>query len=426
MVNMTIKRDLRFKASEVIGFSFMLYLCVDLLRAVLRVVLGVVGLSGSSMLVSLVIVYVPILLLCFVSAQFFQKDFIILLTFLFVFFFVSYLIHPDHEYWFTREYWGAWDYVFRPDNGLYIFLFLMLLNDPNKILKYLKTASVIMVIYYAYRLIPFIRNGYWLSTRADGTVVHSAYNLEYGYDVLLYDLTLVYCALKEKKLINWIMAGLGLVCITLGGSRGPFLCLMVFFSLYFGMAVSQSRKKTIYILLTVIIGVTLYGTYQYILSFLALALNKFGLSSRIIRTLIMGTVSNDNGRIKFWNTTIDMIKQNPFGYGATGTRHVLSAFHTAGYPHNFFLELIADLGVFLGGGLSIFFVVRAIAILRMKDNEEWKGLFIIFFGMFFQLMISATFYHRTGFWGLLAIGICIYRNRRSAFFVQEKEKVELI
>lgn len=412
MTDNSIRKNLRITADELIGVLFVLYMCIDLLNAALRTVLGVLGLSSYAMIVSLILIYLPLLLLCLKSAKYVQVDFILLLLCLCLFFIVTYLIHPEYEYWYTRSYWGAWDYVFRPDNGLYIFLFLMLLRDPHKMLKYLKIASVLMILYYAYKLVPFIRNGYWLRVHVDGTVTRSAYNLEYGYDVLIYELTFLYCALKERKLSDWIFAGIGLTCIVLGGSRGPFLCLTVFFLLYFGTAISRSRKKIIYILLTVIIGVTLFETYQYLLGALAFLLERFNLSSRIIRTLILGTVSDDNGRIVFWKTTIDMIRKNPFGYGAMGTRHVLYELHEAAYPHNFFLELIADLGVFLGGGLSVFFVWKAIVILRMKAIEDWKGIFLIFIGMFTNLMISSTFYHRTGFWGLLAVGVCIYRQRR--------------
>ena len=412
MVKIRIRKNLRLTADESVGLLFVLYLCMELLNAAFRTLLGVIGLSDLAMIACFICVYVPLLFLCIKSTKYIQKEFILLFAFLCVFFLVTYIIHPDYEYWYTRSYWGVWDYVLRPDNGLYIFLFLMLLKDPRKILKYLKMASVLMILFYAYRLIPFIRNGYWLRQSADGTITKSSYNLEYGYDVLLYELTFMYCALKERKLFDCIFAGLGLVCLVLGGSRGPFLCMTVFLLLYFGTTISRSRRKIVYILLTAIIGVTLYAAYQYLLGYLIILLKRFGLSSRIIKTLIMGTVSDDNGRFTFWNTTIDMIKKNPFGYGAMGTRHVLYALHEAGYPHNFFLELIADLGVFVGGGLSIFFIWRAIAIIRMKNNEDWKGVFMIFVGMFFNLMISSTFYHRTGFWGLLAVGICIYQQRK--------------
>ena len=397
--------------NDLYAFAFVMYLCVDFARVIFQKAFGLVGLSSFASVFCYLCICLPLVIACLCSRKIIAADFWALFTFLVLFFLATILIHPDYEYWYTRYYYGVWDYVFRPDNGLYIYLFIRLLNDPRRILKYLRISAYIMIIYFGYRLIPFLRNGYWTLTYADGTIHQVAYNLEYGYDMLLYVLGLLYCALTEKRVTDWAMTVIGVVFIMLGGSRGPFLCFTVFLALYFGLSIAKSRKRALLILLTIVVGVTLFLTYQYLLAAISVIMNLVGFTPRILKTILMGTVSDDNGRIEFWTRTLEMIRDNPFGYGAMGTRHVLYVLHTAAYPHNFFLEIMADLGVFIGGGLSIFFIWKTVSILRMKDNEEWKGLFLVFLGMFSQLMLSSTFYHRTGFWGALAVGVCIYRER---------------
>lgn len=52
--------------------------------------------------------------------------------------------------------------------------------------------------------------------------------------------------------------------------------------------------------------------------------------------LLVNNITDDSGRLVIWNVAVDMIKENPFGYGAMGTRHVISEIIIQGHPHNFF------------------------------------------------------------------------------------------
>lgn len=406
------KHRFTVNADMLASFSFVSFFCVDFLKASLRMVFGAIGLSSLVVPVCLIWIYFPLILLCIYKPRSIVPDFIALLAFLGLFFLTTLLFHPDYANWYAKDTYGAWDYVFRPDNGLYAYLFLRLIDNPKRLLKLLRISAFIMIAYQGCRLIPFLQTGYWTTSNQDGSIHYASYSLKFGYDVLLWALVFLYFAFDGKRRIDWIMAVLSIVYIVLGGSRGPFLCIIFFVAVYALVFNKSKKQKLVFAVLLFSAGTVLFVAYEQILQGLAELLDQFGLRSRIISRLIAGTVSDDNGRIVLWNATLDMIKENPFGYGAMGTRHVLDALIWAGYPHNFILELIADFGIFIGGGLVVFFAWRSVSILRMQDIREWRGLFLIFLGVFFQLMLSSTYYHRMGFWSALAVGVSIYRERR--------------
>lgn len=91
----------------------------------------------------------------------------------------------------------------------------------------------------------------------------------------------------------------------------------------------------------------MYYFRNNILVFISNQINMIGFSSRFIDKILLGTISSDSGRSIIWGRTIEMIKQNPLGYGGMGTRHIITDIIFAGYPHSVILEILVDFGVFL-------------------------------------------------------------------------------
>ena len=102
-----------------------------------------------------------------------------------------------------------------------------------------------------------------------------------------------------------------------------------------------------------------------------------------------------------------MIRENPLGYGAMGARHGIYEIIQVGHPHNVFLEILIDYGVFVGSGLIIAGLVTIFKLLMSNDIGEWKGLILIFVGLASQLLLSGTYWHRQGIWALLALFVGI-------------------
>lgn len=107
-----------------------------------------------------------------------------------------------------------------------------------------------------------------------------------------------------------------------------------------------------------------------------------------------------------------MIKKNPLGYGAMGTRHVIYQYIYVAHPHQFFLEILVDFGVIFGSIIIIWLGYKSVKLFLMKGQDEWKAVFLIFFARACQLLVSLTFWHSIGLWGALAVGVCMSRASR--------------
>ena len=114
-------------SETVFMISFIMFFSLDLWVSVFRSVLRFVGLESYAFIFTIVVIYLPLLLVSLASNKIYAHEFFILLFILIFLFIITYLIHPDYEEWYTRDNYGVWDYVLRPDNGIYVFLFFMLI-----------------------------------------------------------------------------------------------------------------------------------------------------------------------------------------------------------------------------------------------------------------------------------------------------------
>lgn len=392
---------------QLAALAFILYFSMPLLKRLLRPIS-----FGQTNFVAIAITYLPVFLLIFLGRK--KRcwmEFIVLLSSIGFFFLFTYFFHPEYEYYYVRERYGVWDYVLRPDNGIYAFLFIRLVDDPKKILKYLLICSWLMFIHLGISFFEYIARGYWITVR-EGTTVHSSYNLTFGYDLLLFEIIFLYFALKYKKLIHWIMAIAGGIMMLAGGSRGPFLDILIFLVVYISVSIQRSRKKLFITSSLIALLLVLYFGYTPILNVISTFLSRMGLSSRLIKMIIAGTASDDNGRAEIWARAIQMIKEKPWGYGAMGSREGIYDLIYVGHPHNVFLEILIDYGVIFGAGIILTGFVAFFRMLKMPDIGEWTALILIFIGASCQLLLSGTYWYRPWLWVLLAIGISVYHFRR--------------
>ena len=395
----------KISADKLEELSFVLYLCIPLLSAIVSTFYSTVAVA-----VAIIIAYFPLAIACAKKRMVF--DFWGLYIFLLLFLLLTYILNPGYEEWFARETYGVWDYVLRPDNGIYIYLFIRILNSPKRIIKCIREAGWIMLVYYGYRSINAVLRGYWIDTSNKGYEIRMSYNLGLGYHVLFLTLVFLFCALENKEMKSWFASFVGVAIIMVAGSRGPFLCILIFFALYFGVKLINSKKKVLYLVGFMSAALILWMALPYLLEFLIQLLDAFNLPSRLIKKLAEGSISDDSRRHLIWNATIQMIKNNPLGYGAMGSRHVLSRYVYAGYPHQIFLEILVDFGVVAGAIIIISMAVSSFRIFTMKRKEDWRGLFIVFFSNACQLLLSLTYWHTIGLWGVLAVGVCIYSSQR--------------
>lgn len=396
---------------NIIDIAFILFFCSSFLNRIFAFILSRIGLSGMAIYITCICIYLPIILIWIKVKKIKNYDFFILLIGIICFIAITYLIHPEYEFWYKRNYYGIWDYVLRPDNGIYAYLFIRLVNDPKRILKNLKICGWIMYLYYAYQLAGALSVGYWIVTNANGIPEQLSYDLSFGYNVLFFTIVFMYYALDKRNISDITGSLIGIVMILLGGSRGPFMCIVIFIILFVLMKLRESNsfnKRIVGILLIALCAAIIAIFYENIILLISSVFETLGVSSRTLQMLLSGSISDDNGRQEIWNAAIQMIRDNPFGYGALGTRHVIYYLHDVGHCHQVFLEILVDFGVIAGGIIILFCLVNSLKILFLKRNEKWSWVFLIFFSRACQLILSGTYWHVFSFWACLGIGMCCY------------------
>lgn len=386
-----------------------IYLTMPLFNSIVSSIFSLIDLQSFSIFFCVTIMMLLYTFLCVAKERLLGLDFWLIYFLVIAFFLLTIIIHPEYEYWYAREDYGVINYVLRPDNGIFIFLFIRLLNDPKKIIRVIKVSAWFMFLYYGYAVMRYLSRGYWIDTSHKGIPIHMSYNLSLGYNLLIFVLPFIYCAMEEKKVIDIVGALIGTVIIMIGGSRGPFLDIAILIVCYILIKVDASKHKALLVLGVSAFAVAFIQLYPYLLYGLSSILDYFHITSRFVEKLASGSITEDAGRSVIWSAAIKMIKDKPLGHGAMGSRYVLSRYIYVAHPHQIFLEILIDFGVIIGSLIIIWMVVCAFKLFKMKGQEEWKKVFAIFFARACQLLVSLTFWHSIGLWGVLAVGICMWK-----------------
>ena len=414
----------RLTQKKLANIAFVLFYSIDLLRMLFSFVLGISFSSPIAVILSTIVAYIPLFLLFLLFPKTKKIDSILLLLGVCIFFLFTYLLHPEYEYWYAREGHGAWDYVLRPNNGIYIYVFVRTINDPEEIKKCLKPVALISLLFNGLRFFQAFQRGYWIVNDSSGIARQMSYNLTAGYELLFPTIIFLFFFFDEKKKRYFLLACVGLILILTGGSRGPLISLFIFLSIIF-LRKTEFRGKVFWISLGALLALLFFLIgYRQIAEFILGLLERMSIRSRTLQMMLTGEISNENGRERIYAAAIEMIKQRPIlGYGAMGDRHIISAIHYVGHCHNFFLEIMVNIGVVLGLPLIAFLFYHAVRIIVFSKDREWSDVFIIFFCTSCQLLTSLTFWHVDAPWAALAVGVCYYAAVKKNKRVKREERL---
>lgn len=358
--------------------------------------------------VAIVLMYLPILLILLsVQKRRVFRRFALVWFIVFMICMVTYLVHPEYGDWlFHNEEFNIWLAIFRPDQALYLFLFISLIDDPKKIFKTLKWAGFVLIAYNLYKLFyaEFIR-GYWVATGVNRGN-KGEYNLGFGYDVLLLFVLFTVLGKKESKWY-YCLSGIALICILMAGSRGPLLgvALILVIQLWDRLRVRRiAVKLTIIGLFAAVFGVIIVNLSTIMMG-LGFLLQRFGFSSRTALLLMSGNFNADSGRGTIYSIALELIKTGgPFGHGIYGDRFVISQKTSMwiGYCHNIALEILVDFGYLMGGIILLVMIYRIIRVLKAPDSE-WRSLYLIFLIASSQLILSGSLWYIASFWATMAL-----------------------
>lgn len=402
--------------SNLIALSACLFFSEDALNAAITVVLSRFGLNESttvSTVLTILVIYIPLVTACIASRRSLPIDFWILLGTAALLFFLAYDSNPQNAYFFTRNIYGI-DRVFRPDRALYAYLFVRLFEgDPTGLWITLRQASVILFIYWSLVMFNALRRGYWEDYDENGRLIRMSYNLTFGYSMLMPIVVFYLEHRRNKNFIYLTLSIAALIEVLLAGSRGPMICVGVLFVIELARNV---RYAWVWVLLFICVFlallVSIIGLDTLLIS-LQEFLHSIGVSSRSLNRLISGTIADENGRDIIWDAAVRAIRRAPlFGYGVYGDRPLLYRYHFAGYPHNVLLEIALQFGLPIAIVSIVAILLLSIKFIFFNSSNEWSLIYTTFFVVSSQLILSMSYWYVFAFWGLLATAVNIIRNRK--------------
>lgn len=240
---------------------------------------------------------------------------------------------------------------------------------------------------------------------------NSGYRMGIGYSCIICIMILIWNAVQEKAIYDFIGAFGLLIMVFLYGSRGP-LAGIIIFGVYFAVSYYHSKHEYLKCAIVVIAFLLLLVFYQDILNFVYTSLLHRGVTSRSIY-LLTTNINYDSGRNKIWDILIQEISSNPFrirginaDYSITGT-----------YSHNLIIELLYEHGFVIGGVFLIIIAVKIINTLRLNISEDASVICLIYmFACIPSLMFSGSIWTTMNFWIWLAMIVSLkYSHRSNAY-----------
>ena len=151
-------KGFKFSAEQAYTWFFVCVMSSGLVRTLLYSVLSKVNLGRSYLFLTIFIMYFPIIIVFFAQLakeKTVDKELIIFIVSFIVialYFAITLFIHPGYEEHYTKNYFGAYDAVFRPDNGaIFLLLAVLLCKNTERLRHNLRLSVPILFIYLGYQ-----------------------------------------------------------------------------------------------------------------------------------------------------------------------------------------------------------------------------------------------------------------------------------
>ena len=328
-------------------------------------------------------------------------DGILLVVSMYLFFRLTLMFHPEYKYRFVdavRDGRFGFRAVFTFGAGIYAYYLIRLFRDDGD-----KLYRLYSVIAYAIPCLEIWKLFFNSSNE---------YEMVFGYQMELAAILFLAGYLNERRSVLKLLLSVG--CIAIGvlyGSRGCIIGYVLFFALYLFWKNKMNWKQ--FLLVSVVFFGAVSVNSPMIMSFIYDLFASIGLKSRTLYYLAQGNIlAVDTARQdKIWPKYISKMRSMSIfkGLGVYGDRTLISTYYP--YAHNFVLEILMTVGVFLGGLFLLWMLFQFIKVIRR--NKDACGLMTIIFGSYAlsKLFVSSTFWQETYFWAFLAMLINCSRDR---------------
>ena len=240
------------------------------------------------------------------------------------------------------------------------------------------------------------------------------YDMTFSYLFLVPIVIITYKLFFVKfKFMDSILIITAIAAILTVGSRGPLLAYLIYIMLlilnYFLKRKIKIKTLAIMFIAQVSLFILVFNIYD-LLILLDKLLFKYGIQSRTLYLLMSDNIDFSTGRSEIFTSTISYITQRPLlGYGIAGDR----VFLNGTYPHNIFLEILAQFGVAFGGLIIAIFVIYWIKGLFFNKSKAEHHLAIVFAGIgLISLFYSGSYLNSSNYWLFMAICISSVNFRK--------------
>lgn len=405
--NLAVQKYHEFSVESI---ALLLWLSLGFALSAFKFITSRLGFSGLSRNIILFgITLIPFLYLIINIRKIDRKKFIpfiVLFLTIGLAFLVTYLIHPEYQYFFTRSDYGM-PRVFKLNGALYAFLFFSLISDSKELKKIIKIyAYISMASLVVFSMIPAILNNGWVDVNHVGEMVKRRYSLSFGYSMTLPTIIFLYFFIIQKRIHYLVFSVLGLISIFTMGSRGPLLIIILFIMLMVlrGIVDAEGREGRISKIKSILkifaIGLlALLLIYYFIIPIIP----TIEIKSRTLQMLLSGDLTKGNGREVIWSSVFENAKDHwVFGLGVFGDRPIVFPLNYAGYAHNILLELFISFGV-LGIAVIVIIFVHFIYMMFYCQDKSLRDMYLIFFAVACQLLLSMSFWYVFEFWAAFAL-----------------------
>ena len=269
--------------------------------------------------------------------------------------------------------------------GIYLMSKMSSVRDA---ITYIKKFQIIWIIYAFIGL-------YYIPISSLG-----GYNMSFGYNMLMPICITLYFLFLDKTIWNVVTSIIYTFAIVICGSRGALICLVIYFMflfLFMGNTFDTNNRKN---LMRTLIRATFILILLLVIIFnienIASLLAKSFPDSRTIKMLQSG-ILNDAGRNPIYSAFLSELNEHPFAIRGIFSDRIFYSNHivnkpidVANYPHNIWIEMSYQFGVFIGSGLLMIIIIMSVKGI-IKATKYTSGDVCLFAFTFVSGIIKLLF-----------------------------------
>ncbi len=408
------------------GLALATYLGANLIKSFLFRFMGLFNLPGF-LVVSNMIPMVLALISILLGDKKRLKPFAVFMFGLGIALSLTYLYNPDYYYWYFEADRGVVKYLLRPESGIYVILFISLIDDFKALIAFTELGAWLAFIHSGMQYLAAQLRGYWIILNSRAEKIFSSYDLDFGYAVLFPTIFFMFKGSiskdRYKKFFYYNLSLVGFIMILTAGSRGAMVVPVMYFGLLtikklikndakkkredYGLDLKPRFMKILFFLSSLaLLGLVVYTLLipkkvpteadfekAEVESKEEINFDSMDTKSRNVDLITSGNFFAGNGRERILRLVLTELKERPFtGLGIFGDRPVVSQQFVWAHSHNVILEFLADFGIILGPLLLLAYLVISFRMIFIEKNFLVSNYYLMVFIASMELLFSHSFW----------------------------------